>query len=308
MLPLPALNGNSPLGILAAIGVLRLLDEHSDDRPSLAWSTDALVAQLVTAYSSVGEVVEVLQAIIDDIPRRGVLPGVSPDFPPLGEAPDKLRLAPAPLKALAETLTSPEELEWLCSLITDLALDDSGRSAISLFAAPSGKQSTRTMLQKPLDLVRSQPDLIREALQGWRRYPGVTGEYLDHRAIYDATESSDGAKGQMRGVPGATWLALMSYPLFRTTANGSRVVTSGWHRSSRRNRLVLPVWEIPLDCRAVTALIEHPLLGRAVDRTVDGDRGTLASSLRALGVVDLCRAERRQPPGSKSAGVLTVTT
>jgi len=209
-----------------------------------------------------------------------------------------------------------EALQWLSSLVTDLAADSQqGRVAISQYTAPSGKQSMWTMLAKPLELVRGEPDYLHQALAGWRRVPGVTGEYLDHRAMWDAAESGDGASGSMRGVPGATWLALMSYPLFRTTGAGKRPLSSGWHtvRDGRRriDELRLPVWEQPLGTAGVVALVEHPLLAPRNVVGTDSPRSAArsaqehAAQLDALGVMHICRARRRQPPGSKSAGVLT---
>ncbi|MGB8380595.1 MAG: hypothetical protein WCG47_04975, partial [Dermatophilaceae bacterium] len=111
--------------------------------------------------------------------------------------------------------------------MTDLSVDTNGRADISLFAAPSGRQSTRTMLEKPLAHVRTHPTVLPEALMGWRRYPGVSGEYLDHRVLSGAVDTPDGKPAE-RGVPGATWLALMSYPLLRTTAVGGTPMTTCW--------------------------------------------------------------------------------
>jgi hypothetical protein len=223
-------------------------------------------------------------------------------LPPPGEAPDKLRLPRQEFAQHVNTLISEasyrsEAEAWLSSLVTDLAVDDKGRAAISLWAAPAGKQSMRTMLEKPLDRVRNQPDLIREALMSWRRYPEVTGEYLDNRAQFDAADAADG-RPRMRGVPGATWLALMAYPLFRTTAAGARQTTSGW----AGRRAVFPLWTYPMDVAGVRCLVHHPLV---VDDSLPvGDR---AAALTALSVFRLCAAERVRPPGSKSAGILAPT-
>ena len=199
--------------------------------------------------------------------------------------------------------------------MTDLVSDaQQGRVAISQFTAPSGKQSMATMLAKPLEMVQRDPDYLRQALVGWRRVQGATGEYLDHRAMWDATEDGGGATGAMRGVPGATWLALMAYPLLRTTASlRGRPATSGWHTVTegrrRYDELRLPVWEQPLGPAGIVALIEHPALAPVNAPRDEPQRQResrrLARAHRALGVVHVCRARRRQPPGSKSAGVLT---
>jgi len=300
VLTLPALDGRTPLGFLAALGLTRLLDIYTDDSPRLSWSTQDYTAQLHTTRDSIDAVVADLQNIVDRIPQDGVLPGVPVDFPPPGEAPDQLRLTPGALKALASELAPEPDAEidaWLGSLVTDLSLDDKSRSAISMMAAPSGKQSMRTMLEKPLKLVREDPGCLTEALEGWRRRSGVSGEYLDHRVLFDAADSGAG-KSEERGVPGATWLALMSYPLLRTTASGSEPITTGWHRQRRQPSLfVYPLWTVPLDRHAVTALLEHPLMRQCVH----GERPAAAD---VLSIFTVRRAQRRRIPGRTFAGVL----
>ncbi len=303
-LVLPALDGRTPLAFLAALGVTRLLDVHTDDSPRLSWSPEDFTARLHTTRGSTDEVVADLRHIVDGIPDDGVLPGVSANLPPPGEAPDRLRLSPVGLKLLANEL-APEpdgEVEaWLGSLVTDLSLDDKSRSDISMMTAPSGKQSMRTMLEKPLELVRADSGYLAEALVGWRRHPGVSGEYLDHRVLFDAADAGDG-KSKERGVPGATWLALMSYPMFRTTALGSEPITTGWHRRRRQPSLfVYPLWDVPLDRVAVTALLEHPLMQQCV-------LGELPAAAKVLSIFAVRRAQRRRIPGRTFAGVLGPVT
>jgi hypothetical protein len=304
-LSLPALDGRTPLGFLAALGLTRLLDVYTDDTPRLSWSPRDCTAQLQTTRGSIEAVVTDLRNIVDGIPAGGVLPGVPANLPPPGAAPDQLRLPPDSLGVLAQDLAPEPDSEveaWLGSLVTDLVLDDKSRCAISMMAAPSGRQSMRTMCEKPLSDVRKNPEYLTEALTAWRRYDGVTGEYLDHRVLFDAADSGSGSgagKSQERGVPGATWLALMSYPLLRTTALGSEHITTGWHRRARRQPplFVYPLWTVPLDRHALSALLEHPTMLRCVS-------GELTDSAKVLSIFQVCRAQRRKIAGRTFAGVL----
>lgn len=298
-LALPALDGRKPMAFLAAVGLTRLLAVHGGDDTQLSWSRADACAVLHSRHRSTGEVADAVARIVAAIPADGALPGMPYDLPPPGEAPDKLRLPPAELRALAENIGVGigESDAWLGSLVTDLAVDDKGRAAISLMAAPSGKQSMRTMLDKPLAEVRRTPSVVGEALTRWCRYPGVTGEYLDHQVLFDAANSSGGVSEE-RGVPGATWLALMAYPVLRTTADGAEVVTTCWHRRSGRPPMfVYPVWEPALDLPAIAALLDHPLWRECVD-------GELPQAARAFGVFTVGRAQRRRIPGRTFAGVL----
>jgi hypothetical protein len=242
---------------------------------------------------------------VQSIPDGGVLPGVDASFPPPGEAPDRLRLTRPQLADYA-TLVSTRDGEpaerWLASLVTDLSVDDQQRADISLFTAPSGKQSMRTMLEKPLGLVRKHPHVLREALVAWRRHSGVTGEYLDHRVLHDAVDAADGRPAE-RGVPGATWLALMSYPMMRTTSLGRGPITTCWQDLGRRDgrRMIYPIWTAALDPHAVQALLAHPILDRA-------EPGSPPPGARALSVFWIGHASRRRIPGRTFAGALTPTT
>jgi len=312
---LPALTGDSPLGILAAIGLLRLLDSFTDDSPRLRWDRTDLTAVLCGRHDNVEGIIVDLQSIVGSVPPGSSLPGVGPGFPPPGAAPDRLRVSQSELPQTAATLTgnmSPSErLEaerWLASLVTDLT-ENGGKVAISQFMAPFAKQSTATMLEKPLGSIRNEPDYLRQALVGWRRVAGVTGEYLDHRAMWDAAQDGSGSTGSMRGVPGATWLALMSYPLLRTTASRKRVLSSGWHVVRRNTRteseLRLPVWSQPLGTTGITVLLEHPVLDRPQQVVASRAREERAL-LETLGIIHVCRARRYKADDAKFAGVLTV--
>ncbi|WP_147680560.1 hypothetical protein [Actinomyces ruminicola] len=300
----PALVGESPLAILAAIGAFRLIHDFVDDDARLSWDPNDRAPVLHSRLATVDAVAEELSEIVAEMPEDVVVPRGPSGFPPPGEAPDKLRLKQGQLyEQFGIAPPSPVVQKWLASLVTDLVADDKGRGAISQFTAPAGKQSMSTMLEKPLRLVQSEPEYLRQALVGWRRVSGVTGEYLDHRANWDSGEDGRG-KAEMRGVPGATWLALMSYPLWTTTAAGKQPRTSGWHsqpvgRGYRRSapELRLPLWREPLGLAALKALVEDPVLDGRWD-AVDQDK------LRVMGIFHVCRANRRQTVGGKSAGVL----
>lgn len=304
-LPLPALDGHTPLGFLAALGILDLLTHHTAHPARLAWSSATGTAELHNAHARIDDLVAELSGIIDSIPDGGVLPGVDPSFPPPGEAPDRLRLT-RPLHTEYAAQVSARDGDtaerWLASLVTDLSVDDQQRVDISMFTAPSGKQSMRTMLAKPLSFLRRNPHVLRESLIAWRRYPGVTGEYLDHRVLHDAADAADGRSAE-RGVPGATWLALMSYPMLHTTSLGRDPITTCWQDLGRQGgrRMIYPLWSAALDPAAVRALLSHPVLDRA-------EAGAPPRSAQVLSVFWIEHAVRRRLPGRTFAGVLTPTT
>ena len=93
-LPLPALDGRTPLGFLAALGVLRLVD-RAHRAPGRGWRGPAGTAppSCTTPNRTSTTLVADLVARRAGHPRgRGASRASSADFPPPGEAPDKLRL------------------------------------------------------------------------------------------------------------------------------------------------------------------------------------------------------------------------
>jgi hypothetical protein len=310
VLTLPALDGRTPLGFLAALGLTRLLDVHTDDSPRLSWSPEDYTARLHTSRSSIDAVVADLRKIVDSIPTGGVLPGVDPAYPPAKvgtRGPDPMYPPAAQVQNLVLDNKEGSQTKWegwVSSLVTDLPPKYTGKAKkgydkaeSSLLTAPTGQQTCRSLFSSPLDDVRKYPDALLEALRGWKRYDGVTGQGLDHQAQYEGADIGGPKPTQgstSRGVPGATWLAVMSFPLFRTTVSGGALVTTGW-RVRPSTVFVYPLWSVPLDVHGIVALMEHPEVGIAAP----GDTGR---KLTALGVIRLCAANRRA--GNKSSGVL----
>ncbi|WP_250564097.1 type I-G CRISPR-associated protein, Cas3-extension family [Sphaerisporangium fuscum] len=310
---LPALDGRDPLGFLAALGLLRLLGEEV----RLCFSDVTGCAQIHTTLRDADEIAGALQSIVEAIDEDAVLPVVGPKFPLRPAAPSRTPGAEKsdesdPMRvsrtAYGEQLHDRVEalgsraVKWLSFLVTDLAVDRAGRAALTPYMAPAGKQTVWTFFRKPLEMVREEPSQLVEALTGWRRVDGFTGEYLDHRALRLAADHPSG-KSIPAGVPGATWLATQALPLLRITGDGRNVSATLWHRHNRRTVMVWPLWKPALDIHAVQALLDHPYLRPAPARqrraiTVERRR------LRPLGVFEVCGAERQPIEGGKSAGVL----
>ena len=75
-LPLPALDGRTPLGFLAALSVLRLVTEHTSHHARLAWTPEDATAVLHDAQPN-------LDVLIADHPAPSTAPtSVPPITPP----------------------------------------------------------------------------------------------------------------------------------------------------------------------------------------------------------------------------------
>lgn len=306
-LPLPALDGRDPLGFLAALGLLRLLTEHTDADVRLSFDDTTASAVLHGPYRTCEEVADELTTIVATTMQNGsVIPNVPPGFPrkKSGSAgSDPMRVPREDyhtLVAEAQAL-GDEAVRWLSCLVTDLACDAKGHAALTPYSAPVGQQTARSFFATPAGLVQNKPAYLLAALTSWQRVTGVTGEYLDHRVLQDAADHPRGATGVERGVPGATWLATMALPILRLGGDGTNVFATLWwpHPSQRKNIMIWPLWKESLDLAATVALIEHPALA---PRIVDGQLAVSRRAVAGFGVIAAAGATRRPLP--KSAGVL----
>ncbi len=318
---LPALDGRDPLGFLAALGLLRVITSDHGPNVRLAFSDQTGCAILHSPLPAASAIAEALRAAVSRIGDNCVADGAGPGFPlrkasrrttrqaGTGRQSDPMRVPRedyrSQIHARVAGLRSPAALDWLAVLVTDLAVDRQGRAAMTPYTAPSGQQSLWTFFEKPLTAVRAEPSRLTEALTGWRRTDGFTGEYLDHRVLRSAVDHPSGHSAEA-GVPGATWLATQAIPYLRLSGDGQSPAATLWHRLGRRTVMIWPLWCQPLDDQAVRVLLEHPLL-RPIPPSADDRQADLhvrKTPLIPLGVFEVCGAERQPIEGRKNAGVL----
>jgi hypothetical protein len=302
VIDLPAIDGRSPLGFLASLGLLRLLESAGVDSLHMSFSPTTATAVLHSSLGSIDEVVGLLERLLTETSADAVMVGTDPRFPlRAGRNADPMRRQRAEFRDLLAEMAVIDDCacrEWMPFLFTDLAVDSQGRADLTPFCAPSGKQNLRTFFEKSFSAVRADPSLIREALVGWRRVDDFTGEYLDHRVLNSAADDPGGRSAE-RGVPGATWLATMAIPMLRLTGDGEHIQATLWHRVGRRSVMIWPLWQQPLERFAIAVLIEHPSL-----RPI-GDPPTVSSSnWPDLGIFAVYGAERQRIRGRNFAGVL----
>ena len=299
---LPALDGRDPLGFLAALGLLRLLNQLGEAR--LSFSDTTATAVLTSRFASIQEIAEALVGMLNG---DGAIIGVHPSLPlKAGVGADPMRRERAEFRTFTTEVTEIDEdfaKGWLPAVVTDLAIDQAERAAITPFMSPRGKQNMRTFFASPLAAVRDRPGYLLEALTGWRRVPGFTGEYFDHRVLCSAADDTEGRTGQEMGVPGATWLATMALPLFRLTGDGERRSATLWRRYDRKTFMIWPLWRPELGVAAVQCLLEHPAFRLRDDRpsVSDLDWGP-------LDVFGVYGADRQTIPGANFDGVLAPVT
>lgn len=302
---LPGIDGRVPLGFLAALGLLHLATTQApQSEPTLSWNpADATPVLHNTQWSTVDDIAEWLIRLATNLPDNQLMPGLPPEFPPPGTAPDPLvphrRYFPALLARY------PQASDIICALVTDLCVNADGRVRRTPMVAPTGKQSFYTMYRNQRDYIRAEPSRLREALAGWRRVRGCVAEGFDHAAIIGGADDPAGKPGE-RGVPGATWLAIAGLPAYRLAADQrGRLAATGWRRIGGQFLLTWPLWEQALDLSTARVLLEHP----DTTRVASFDNATLtvdATSWRPLTVFQMCAA-RRRPTGNADGPLVPIT-
>lgn len=316
---LPGLRNNEPLGFLAALGLISIFELCIGADVRLGWSGVGGEARLELEDGwDLDRVVEALEGVVatlDDfnlvdarvqgfpIPKVGTS-GSDPMRMPFAEA-RGLALHAANLERGGEAVMA----RWLSGTVNLCARrkPDKSDQALNPLYAPAGQQTFASNFSIALSAVKRCPQHLRHALVGWRRVPGFAGANLDHRAERDSAATPD-AEVKNLGVPGATWLALMSVPQMRLTGDGTYQRATLFQRPARgRETMVWPLWRRPLAVAAVRALIEHP--ATRLSRDKDGTLGLDSRSKRGLAALDvdaLAWAQRRHL--GKSAGPIGPAT
>ena len=306
---LPALHADNALGFLAAVGTLRLVAQDLGDREArLGWPDGPYEGgALDSRFSTVDELVVAIDSIVSAMNDTGqLLPGVT-GFPPRGESSGSdptSGFSIADGRGMAASALSNPGLATWCQAVVGLVppIDRKTREAGSLErnrflrAGPGTVWVPRTLTSV---LALTSPLTLHEAFIGWRRHEGFIGAYLDHRADVDKATGQAKKAPPKRGVPGATFLALMSLPVFPVRSPGPFLAeTVGW--SSTRTvpkGFLWPVWAEMLEIAAISALVDHPEVARtAADPRQDGLR------LEGLGLTAVFRS-RRISAGNNDAAV-----
>lgn len=309
-LELPALVGNSPLGFLAALGILQLTTPLLDQPARLSWRGPDAPAVLHTHQPLTHQTLAgLLSTQLPDDPAKEPLPLVPGilSLPRTGPS-DALRMpidtALAHLRhhAQAEREHNTPTAHWFTALVNQLSIAPtekntgktrpSGGKQPDLYTSSTplfgrgGQMTLANNWTKAAEECRKDPTHLLAALTAWRRVDGYAGANLDHHSTGDAHMVSQG-KPTQQGVPGATWLALHGFATFRLTGDTTYAQTTSWDRATPNGALTWPIWQHPLTTTSITALLEHPLV-----RTPDPD----PTKLHNLGVTAIYTAPRTRLP------------
>lgn len=305
-LELPALLSDSPLGFLAALGILELTEPQLAQPPRLSWQGPAAPAVLHTHEPlHHAQLAELLQAQLPEHPAKeplDIAPGIL-SLPKEKNAPNDalrmpIRLA---LQRLGEHTRAEREngssgARWFTALVNQLRIapkdptnragqreapNDTWFTTTTPLFAPGGQMTLANNWTKAAEHCQKHPQQLLTALTGWQRIEGYTGANLDHFSTGDAHMASHGKPSQ-QGVPGATWLALHGFATLRLTGNTRHGATTSWNTTTGP-AFTWPIWHPPLTRTAITTLLEHPTVRTPTPNP---------TKLQALGVIALYTAPR----------------
>jgi hypothetical protein len=265
-LELTGLDGQNPLGFLAALGLLRVLDEQLAERrgaapPRLAFAEEGRVAVLRSALS----IEEVYELVLKDAASRCGAAALALAYDDQGEL-----VEPEDEDAIADLKPSPEAATaYLKSLLTkerrsqdlgaaffsELGKDNNGNTKPTALHFTAGQQK---FLEMVAELRRSlQRAHLEEALLGpWRGLDALPSLSWDSSVARLYALRAVNPSSEKRGsVAGANWLAVIGLSYYPVNLRGGRLVTTGVVGGWKDSALSWPVWSPPSTRLEVASLL-----------------------------------------------------
>lgn len=263
---LAGLDGQNPLGYLAALGLLRVLDEHARasglDRPRLAFAPGGVWhARLWTplSYERIRDVIledAVAQATSTALglayDKNGLL--CSPDSP--GATQD---LKPPPAAArdflFACARARRRDADMAAAFFSELVQDRGGNNTKpTALHFTAGTQTFLAMVESLRKGITAKD--VDEALVGpWLGVSKLPSLSWDATATRNYALRASNPSGETRGsVAAANWLAVHALPLHPVTPRRGKLRTAGFVGGWKGSTFAWPLWTVPAGIASVAAL------------------------------------------------------
>lgn len=292
---LSGLSGRNPLGFLAALGTLDVLD-RAGLTPTLRWTADLVPRPVVTGVQDVATIIAAAMADVERWQRSPVL-----NWPPGGPVKD-LKMSPATLEEWAREIAraDPADIALWSALVAQGGYDRNGRSKPTHLHFTAGQQQFLAMARALA--LGVDAGATEEALVGpWRYESSLPSFSWDSRGerIY-ALRGGSPTKETRQGVPGADWLGFLGLRFYPVSATGGRLYTTAADPDWMNGTFRWPVWAIPVRPATLFSLLADPTI---VGRGVKPDGEQLRD--RGIGAV-LAAPIRRSAQGYGTFGAPTV--
>lgn len=286
-LRLPGLDGSNPLGFLAAIGLLRVLDHRARleerRRPHLSWIDDGYWQPVV---HEAGDIEKVIAAVIADKSTWANDPAFLLAYDDSGEVlldprasggkvVRDLKPKPAAMRAFLDRIARMAEskglereawiaaqrsMETASAYGSELIQDNSGNTKPLALHFTAGQQRFLDAVAKLQEEITE--DDVREALLGpWKgasKLPSMSWDATVAR-VY-ALRATDPSSEKRGSTPGADWLAFIALGLLLAAPRGQRLVTTGVRGGWKDSVFSWPLWTAPASIHVVCCLLATPRL------------------------------------------------
>jgi hypothetical protein len=262
---LAGLEAHNPLGFLAALGLLRVLDDHARaarlPAPRLAFvDRGAWIAALTTPLAR-DEIVEVIlrdaAALADCVAVQFEYDDDGALLPPGQPGTRDLKPSPAAARAVLEQAAAADRrsADLAAAWFTELVTDNNGRAKPTAFHFTAGQQTFLAMVDK----LRCGIDAadVREALEGpWSNKSSLPSMAWDASVARLYALRATNPSGEKRGsVPGANWLAVLGLAFFPVMAAGARLATTAVRGTWMDGAFTWPVWSPAAQLATVGSLL-----------------------------------------------------
>ncbi len=244
MIDLPGLNGGSPIGFLAALGLLRVLTEDGGYQVQLGWRNGHAVLQGVEKEA-------ILEALRRNMTGRAKALEFTWAESTRGITPQHYQTT------VIQAGSDRRALGFLAGWGTETVLRVDGSITNTRLDMTSGQQKLLRDLSR---LARTiTPAAFERALFGGA-YEPQSSFGLDPIAVRThAQEPEAPTKSDPPGKPGLIWLAFESIPLHPVIPlSPTKATTIGW-RSGAEAGYVWPLWKSPLELAEVRLLRALPI-------------------------------------------------
>jgi hypothetical protein len=280
---LTGLVGTSPLGFMAALGLLRVLDRR-DKKARLRFLTDGSFAAFIESAE------EDLPALVaHDAELAAQERGWRLEY----EKKEKNRttvvadLKPPP--AVFAQFLERSTVEWIAGNIdpagyaaafgTSIVLDNKGNTKPTAFHFTAGQQQFLAVVELIRKMVTS--DWVRQSLfEGAAARAGSNLRWDPGSDRNWALMASKPANEDTNVDAPAEWLAFRALPLFPCAPSGSRVLTTGVQGRGKDMTLSWPLWSVPISVTTAQSALRMTWTGPSRDRLARGVFATCTSVIR----------------------------
>ena len=261
----PGLDAQNPLGFLAALGLLRILDDRARRRkeplPTLAFVDDG---QQVAQLQSPLDVESIKGLILEDAVEQAQSRALRLAYDDNGfvdaEAPKAVRdLKPPPAVAkdfLLQMQAAPRrDADLAAAFFSELVQDNNGNTKPTALHFTAGQQTFLSMVEALRAGLSSEG--LDEALMGpWLNTSPLPSLSWDSSATRNyALRASNPSKERRGSVAGANWLAVHGLAFFAVAVKRQRLQTTAVEGGWKDSVFTWPLWSAPATMATARSLL-----------------------------------------------------